>query len=342
MFIIYNMGNSLSAQIGGTSTYSFLNITNSSRVAALGGQTICIDDNDLNLVYHNPALLNSHMDGDLALNYINYFTDINYGYLSYAQNFDNIGLLSGGIHYINYGTFTEADENGVITSEFKAAEYALLISYAKPLFDSLFTLGITVKPILSTFEKYTSFGIAADIGAKYTNKEGLFTAGLVIRNLGIQLVQYTDERETLPLTIQLGISQKLKHAPFRFVLVADQLQQFDLTYSDPLDNATIDPITGEEVSESLVDQYADMIMRHLIIGLEFIPLDNLFIRAGYNYRQRQELKIDTKTSTVGFSWGFGIKISRFTIDYGRARYHLAGATNHISIKTNLNSFYKKR
>ena len=36
------------AQIGGTHTYDFLNITHSARVSSLGGEVIAITDDDLN------------------------------------------------------------------------------------------------------------------------------------------------------------------------------------------------------------------------------------------------------------------------------------------------------
>ncbi|HEX3009536.1 MAG TPA: hypothetical protein VHO90_18170, partial [Bacteroidales bacterium] len=60
-----------------------------------------------------------------------------------------------------------------------------------------------------------------------------------------------------------------------------------------------------------------------------------YVRAGYNYQRRKEMTIASKTGMVGFSFGFGIKISRFNIEYGRAAYHLAGASNHFSIGLNL-------
>jgi hypothetical protein len=44
-------------------------------------------------------------------------------------------------------------------------------------------------------------------------------------------------------------------------------------------------------------------------------------------------------STVGFSFGFGIKVSRFNLNYGWANYHRAGATNHISISTSLKDIF---
>src|SRR6056297_2350281 len=130
------------AQIGGTHTYSFLDLINSARAASLGGDVIALNDNDLNLTYHNPALLNTEMNQDIVLNYINYFTDINYGYAAYA---------------------TSLNEKGIITGEFKAAEYAINLIYSRPI-DSSFYFGVNVKPVISTLEKYTSLGIDADFG----------------------------------------------------------------------------------------------------------------------------------------------------------------------------------
>jgi len=330
----------LFGQIGGTHTYDFLNLTNSARVASFGGDVIAINDNDFNLSFHNPALLNPNMNQDLVLNYVNYFTDVNYGYASYASNINNYGIFSGGIQYINYGKFIAADEKGIITGDFTAAEYAINLIYSRSI-DSSFRVGVNVKPIISTLEKYTSLGIAADFGVVYNKPGSLFSAALVIKNLGTQLKTYTGTKESLPLNIQLGISQKLKHAPFLFTVTFDHLENWDLTYDKPEDdNVILDPAAGEE-SESAIDKIADQFMRHVLLGIEFNPINNFYVRAGYNYRRRQEMLIESKTSTIGFSWGFGVKISKFHISYGRATYHLAGASDHFSISTNLDSFKKK-
>ncbi|NJK97431.1 MAG: hypothetical protein HC905_23220 [Bacteroidales bacterium] len=79
-------------------------------------------------------------------------------------------------------------------------------------------------------------------------------------------------------------------------------------------------------------------MRHIILGVEFNPTRNFFVRAGYNYQRRKEMTLTSKTGLVGFSLGFGIKISKITIDYGRSAYHLAGASNHFSLSINLDDF----
>ena len=50
--------NQLYAQIGGQSTYEFLNLTNSARLAALGGEFVSVTDNDISLMMCNPSLIN--------------------------------------------------------------------------------------------------------------------------------------------------------------------------------------------------------------------------------------------------------------------------------------------
>lgn len=333
----------VNAQLGGNSTYTFLNLTHSARVAALGGKVASIPDDDLNLSFHNPSNLHEGMSDHLVVNYVNYFSDINFGYVSYARHFEGIGDFAGGLNYINYGKFIAADQMGTITGEFRAAEYSLNLIYSRAL-DSLFRIGVNLKPVYSVLENYHSFGLLADIGLTFTNREKLFSAGLVLRNAGFQLKPYHEgHREPVPFEILLGVSQKLRHAPFRFSLVAHNLQKPDLRYEDP--NRTtgeFDPLTGEPVPVNKWEKLGDNIMRHLIFGVEFTPLENFYIRAGYNYQRRQELKISTRTAMVGFSWGFGIRISKFHLSYGRASYHLAGASNHFSLSTDLTSFYQKQ
>jgi hypothetical protein len=87
-------------QVGGTYTYAFLNQTNSARVAALGGKTVSLPDNDLNLPFHNPSLLSEGMENHLVLNYVGYFADIKYGYASYARSFEDKGNFAVGLHYV--------------------------------------------------------------------------------------------------------------------------------------------------------------------------------------------------------------------------------------------------
>jgi hypothetical protein len=328
-------------QIGGNSTYGFLNLTNSARVASLGGKTIAIDDNDLNLATVNPSLLNASMHNSFALNYVDYLTDINFGYAAFAYKYDAKNTFAAGVQYINYGTFEKADATGQIQGKFYAAEDALNLIYSHRL-DSNFSLGVNFKPIYSTLESYTSFGFATDIGAHYTSPDGLFTGALVLRSMGTQIKRYTPVSgyEPLPFEIIGGFSKKFKYAPFRIVITTQQLQKLKMTYTDSA-KAEIDPLTGNIVQPAKLANFADNMMRHVILGVEFLPFKNFYFRVGYNYQRRKEMQLPDKIGAVGFSWGFGMKINKFNISYGRSSYHMAGGTNHFTIAVNLSEFYRR-
>ena len=342
VFATLLLSTGLNSQPGGKA-FQFLEITNSARVAALGGKAAAAGDDDLNLPFHNPSLLISSMHNNLVLNYVDYFAGINYGYVSYSRSYENIGNFAIGIHYLDYGKFIGADEIGTKTSEFRAADYAFNLIYSRPL-DSLLTIGINLKPIYSNLESYSSIALALDAGITYHNPEKLFTASLVIKNLGTQITTYypNGEKEPLPFEILMGLSLKLKHAPFKFYIVAEHLETFDLTYKTEKDKKDeIDPFTGEEFKEDKLNVFLDKFMRHIILGTELNITDNFVLRFGYNYRRRQEMKINTKIGTVGFSWGVGIKIYKFHLSYARPNFHQAGAPNHFSVSMNLSEFYKK-
>jgi len=332
------------SQTGGNSIYNFLELTNSARAAALGGHQIGIYDDDLNFVYDNPSLLNESMSNQLSLNYIPYIDKINYGYVSYAKTFNTLGNFAAGIHYINYGQFIEADDLGNKNGQFSANDFSLNIYYSRHIIDSLFNVGVTYKIIYSQMEIYKSLGMAFDAGITYHNPDNLFATALVIKNCGVELYTYdrNGTRESLPFEIQYGLSQKLRYAPFRISILVQHLETPDLRYTSVLDSINqTDPLTGETKPQNKLGNFADDVMRHMIFGLEFLPSKAFVLRVGYNYQRRQELKIVDKTALVGFSWGFGINISKFHISYGHAKYHLAAGSNTISVSVNLNDFKKK-
>ncbi len=330
------------SQVGGNGVYKFLEVPNSARVAALGGNQVGIQDNDLDFVYHNPSLLNSSMNNFMNLNYVSFYDGIKFGYVSYARTLPKLGNFALGVHFVNYGDFNQTNNTGEITGNFTAADYALNIVWSRAI-DSLFTFGANLKPLLSNLESYTSYGLALDLGITYYNPASLFSMSLVMKNLGTQIKPYYDDHyEPLPFDIQFGISKKLAHAPFRFSITAHHLTVLDMTYEKP--DALKSNLFGEEdenSSKSLND-YSDMFLRHFIVGIEFVPTKNFYARFGYNHQRRQEMVIEEKGGFTGFSWGFGIKIKKFKISYGRASYHLVGGTNHFSLAVNFSEFKRQK
>lgn len=329
------------SQSGGNNTYEFLNLSSSARLGALGGTQLSVQDNDLNLAFSNPALLNPTMSKALTFSYVPYFADIKYGYAGYAQEIKKLeGTFAVGIHYVDYGDFIRADVTGAQLGTFTAAEYSFNLSYARLLHERI-TGGFTLKTIYSSLEEFTSTGVAVDLGIFYHNIENNFGLAATIKNIGMQLSTYTpDNREPLPFEVQLGFSYRLPKAPLRLSLTATHLEKPNLTYTNPAKENEVDPITGEPVEQEI--SLFEKIARHAIINAEILITQNFNLRLGYNYMRRRDLGLDTRMSISGFSGGFGFRISKFHFSYGRAAYHLAGASNHFSISTNLSEFSKKK
>lgn len=325
---------SANAQKGGTQAFSFLNLPNSARVAALGYNFVTINDGDLSTALNNPSLISDAMHNDISLNFVDNYADISYGFASYSRTFNKAGSFVATMQYIDYGAFKRTDETGAEIGEFKSNEIAPVIGWGRRL-DSLFSIGANIKAINSNFDTYSSFALAADVaGSIHFDNKGI-TMSLIARNIGMQLSRFTpDSREKLPLEVQFGISKRLQHMPFRYSILLTNLQKWDLTYVDPQDD-NIDPFTGEVKKKSKAGEIADKTLRHVVIGGEFIPTKNFSLRFGYNYQRRQEMKLESKRSTVGFSWGLGFKVSRFNFSYARSAYHISGSPNVFSLGINM-------
>ena len=103
------------------------------RTAALGGNLTAITDNDINLGYNNPSLIHSGYDNSIAMNYVNYFTGINYGGIHYANTFKKAGSFMATLQFMDYGKFDYADETGNIGGTFSAQDFAFAIGWGRRL-----------------------------------------------------------------------------------------------------------------------------------------------------------------------------------------------------------------
>jgi hypothetical protein len=324
----------LRSQSTGEGAYGFLNLSSSAFLTSLGGVNVSVNRDDASMITANPALLSNVTPLRPALNLVSYYGGIRYGSALVSWNESPSLSFAAGIQYLGYGSFTSADERGNITGEFTAAEYAILFTGAWRI-DSLFSAGITVKPLLSALERYSSAAVAFDVGLLYSRPDNLLSAGITARNIGFQLTRYTDSREKLPFILTAGVTITPEHAPLRFSLTFNHLHRFRLTdgYRDESDN--------KESSYDAMAGVAENIMRHIVIGAELIPSSSFFISAGLNYQRRRELSVDYRTSTVGFSAGFGIMLPSFDLTYSRSRYHLAGSVNNISLLIKPDLFNKR-
>lgn len=334
------LGLQMQAQLGGTQSYLTLDLPNSTRVSALGGRFISVLDDDLGMAITNPALLDSSDTRQLAMNYAALFSDVGMASASYAHHQSGIGTFSASLNYLGYGDFTERDEFNNELGTFNASDFYVQFGYGRQM-DSLFRLGANLKFIQSQLANYSSSALAVDLAAAYLSKNKDFSMGLLVRNVGTQLGSFVEgAQEPLPFGIDLGMTKRLSKSPLRMTVTLSDLQQWDLSYTDPADIGQTDPLTGEPIPVEEAD-FATKALLHLNASMEFLLGKNFHLRAGYDFRRRNELALNDKPGGAGLSWGLGLKISKLHLSYGRVIFNQAGATNHIGLGLRWADFSKK-
>lgn len=324
------------------SSFNFVDQSASSRVAGLGGSGIHIMDDDLSLSYGNPSLLNPSMDNQAVFSYSSFLASSGYGFFSYGKDIKKVGTFAVNVLYYNYGKFNETDISGQTIGEFKAKETALNFAGSRQVAKHLI-VGAQLKFLFSNLEQYGAFGMGLDLAVTYNIKEEFLTTSFVIKNIGWQLSSYYDQAEKLPLpfNIQLGFSKKMKHAPFRLGIVLDNLQKWDLSYTDPNLIGKKDPLTGEPI-EIKPSTFGDKLMRHIIFSGEILIGDAFNLQIAYNYRRREELKVTDRPGMAGVSLGAGINIKSFSISYALSTYSSGALNNQFTLALRFNEMKKEK
>lgn len=318
--------------------YEFLSLPQNAKIAALGGLAAPDVYMDPGMTSLYSSLLSPEMNNHVQLNFSDHVSDITFGNVSYIRDYERFGTFSATLNYIHYGKFKETDQFGWIIGEFSPMEMSFDVAWGKQLSDNI-RIGSRIKYINSSYYIYNSSGLAADVSMSYINPEHNLVLAALIRNAGRQVTYFNEESEPLPFDIILGVSKKLNNAPIRFSVVANNLHKYNLRFKEQ--EPEFANITDEENDTSMhwFTSVGDNVLRHLTIGMELMPFESFSFRLGYNYKRRQELGVADRMSSVGLSWGIGLKISKFEFHYGRSHYHLAGSQNHISIATYIDQLF---
>jgi hypothetical protein len=238
--------------------------------------------------------------------------------------------LQAGVNYVNYGNFEGYDENGQPTSEFTGSEIALSVGYSYNIPNTTIHLGANAKFISSSLESYYSLGGAVDVGVLFIDEKNDVNWGLAIRNIGTQFSTYNGTNEKLPLEIILGVSQELENVPIRWHLTLENLQQWNIAFSNPVRAES--SFDGAESPEKI--SFLNNAFRHVILGVELFPRKAFNVHLGYNFRRAEELRLQEQRVFSGLSLGFGLKLNKLKFNYSYSRYTLAGNTSLFGLTIN--------
>ena len=110
----------------------------------------------------------------------------------------------------------------------------------------------------------------------------------------------------------MGFSKQLAHTPLRFNVTLIDLTRWSKAYYMPTADA--------ELSAGRV------FTNHLVVGIDWMPSQQVTLSAGYNFRRGYELTAAGRGHGAGFSFGAGVRFSRLRLDLAWARYHLASSS----------------
>lgn len=340
-FLIFQMSFLVYSQYNiGLNGFQYLNSFFSARNIGTGNNLISVIDNDLVLSSENPALLNKGMVNQIAVNQSFLPTGVNFGSVQYAFN-TKFGIFSPLVKYANYGSFEGTDVGGNSTGSFEALDYSVGMLYSKE-FNPVISLGIGLNILGSHLETYSSYAMAASFSTVYKHPNQLFSAALIAKGIGFSFKQYTsNQKMSLPIDVQASLSYKLKHAPFRFSLLAKQLSKWDLVYEDPNEQPNFDALTGDTIPVKNAG-FIEKLANHLNLQIELIASKSLHFRTGFDFHRQQQLRVYNRPGLAGFSFGVGIYLKKVRFDYGVLIYSKAGQNHAIGITTNLSDWRKKK
>lgn len=325
------LSSNVTAQIGGKGVFRFLNLPNSSKVAALGNALPMSSDANLEEAFLNPSLLSENHQNTLALNYSNYVSDINFGSMQYALKVNSSQTISLGMMFINYGDFDGYDESANPTQgKFTAGDYLINMGYTKNWKHKIY-YGANAKLIYGSYDSYYSFALATDLAVTYKDSTSNLALGVIFKNIGYQLKPFEQQRESLPFQIAFSLSKKLEFAPLKYHITYNNLQLFNLNYFDPNTENT-DLLTGKPLKNSA--SFTSKLSRHFIFGTEILLSPSFNIQAAYNLQQSKELSVTGLGGLSGLSFGFSLHLNKLSLGYAHSTLNQAGGNNYFSLTLN--------
>lgn len=313
----------LSQTIAPKYSNEFLNIGVGARALGMGGAQVSAA-RDVTSAYWNPAaLMGIHHKYDFALMHSEYFAGVaQYDYLGFSTPIKSesqvaISLIRFGVDDIPDTRFLY-DANGALNYNniqfFNAADYALLLSYARDLSDH-FKVGMNAKIIHRNVGKFAqAWGFGLDLGGIYIKDK--MTVGLMVRDItttfnawshDAELVRqvYAQTNNEVPInSVEITLPRAISSISYDWKIGA----QFNLLTALDLD-MTFDGNRNTVISTSLLSIDPKF-------GLEAGFQNLAFLRAGVSNFQYSKDFEGEKSLNFSPSMGIGVFLNeRFQIDY---------------------------
>lgn len=276
----------------GAETAAFLRLQPDARAAGMG-EALVAAPQGLSAFTVNPAGLALKPARQAGFTHASLFEDTRLHQLSYAQPAGEDGAAGLSLRRLSHGGLEGRDAARSRTGSFAAADTALTVAYGRKAAPGL-VAGAALSYVDSQLADTHGRGVAADLGAVWSREDGgvPFSLGAAARNLGPGLKR-DREREPLPATLAFGAAAR----PVKEALVAADLRW------RPNDS-------GSELS----------------LGAEYEVIEAFRLRAGYSLRPG-----DGPGGASGLGAGFGLSLSKLTLDYAFSPYGELGSAQRVTL-----------
>ena len=282
----------------GTTGANFLKIGIGPRAVGMGEAQVAVCE-DVTSVFWNPAGLARLPSQEASFMYNLWFESIRSQYFGYAYPHPTIGTFAGSINYLSMDKIQGYTAGNVkIPEKIEAYDLLGVLSYATELPHGI-NGGINLKFVQEKLEKESSFAFGVDIGVMWGAGRWLRVKGLEELTVGLNVqnlggkVRFQKEEGSLPLNFKFGVGLRKE------------------VFGDPLTIA----IDGNLPNDN--DFYGS-------VGIEYWVRDLIGLRLGYKSGQ---------DSGNGLSFGAGIKVNVFQLDYALVHFGELGYTHRVGIVT---------
>ncbi len=220
-----------------------------------------------------------------------------------------------------------ADETGVITGSFSPKDVNFSGTFSYDITSRL-RGGITMKLLYSSYEQYSAFAVATDLGINWYDPETDWSFSAVVANLGGQLKKFHESYDRLPIDVRLGATKGFSGVPVRLSVTLWNLTKWKLPYYDSGDGTSNQPFETKE-------SFGSNLFRHMVFGVDFTPSDRFFVSLGYNYKTRTDMSTYKRSFLSGFSLAAGMNVSRYSFSLAFGQPHSGATTLMFNLNLNL-------
>jgi hypothetical protein len=293
--------------------FNFLRYVLSARAAGLSGAFMTVTD-DPTAVFLNPATISTVENRQASVTFLKHVLDINSGNINYVHALEGTGTLAANIGFTSYGSFDYADNLGNRNrGTFGANDLSFGVTYSDELDTNLY-YGVTLKYIFVGIEQVSTSAVAVDAGLLYKLRDGRTNLGVSVLHAGTQLTKISNQSESLPLDLRVGVNHRLRGLPLLF-------------------NFTFHHLADK--TEGFFDKF-----KSFTLGGELYLGEVFQIRLGYDNQIRSMTAAESDKGLTGFSGGLGLVFEQFNVDYGFSRYGSNANLHRFSVSLNINNLTK--